>query len=597
MINNIDLKTIKNLSYEELDVLAKEIREEIISVVSKNGGHLASNLGIVELTIALHKVFDSPKDKIIFDVSHQSYTHKILTGRINEFKNLRKFEGVSGFSKYNESVHDVYEAGHSSTAISAGLGFLEAKKTFPNEIGDVIAVVGDASIVNGVSFEALNYLGYRKDQKMIIILNDNEMGISKNVGSLAKSYDKIRTKGKMTFLRKITPLSIKKALKSTFYDIGLFNSLGFQYFEKIDGHNIKELVKYLTFAKNYKSSVVLHIITAKGKGYKFAEEDSCGKWHGVGPFDITTGEIIKTNDKISYGEILSEYLVKYVNSSENGKKIRVITPAMTLGSGLTTFANNCKNQFIDVGIAEESAAVMAGAMSRAGLIPIYFCYATFLQRAYDEIQHDIARPNEHVIFCIDHVGIVSDDGDTHQGIFDLSYLTSIPGITILTPKDGSEAISMLKYAIEELNGPVAIRYSKEKVSKEIELYEYKPKWDQLFDANKTVITYGILYNEVKKLIENSNLNVGLINASIINPLDEKLLLDLANFGKEIIVYEETYKNGSLGSLILNFYNKHNLKPNIKLLSLDETYLEVGKRSDLLQKYKISLEDLKKVIGD
>lgn len=597
MINNIDLKTIKTLSYEELDVLAEEIRQKIISTVSKNGGHLASNLGIVELTIALHKVFDSPKDKIIFDVSHQTYTHKILTGRLDKFKNLRKLDGLSGFTRYSESIHDVYEAGHSSTAISAGLGFLEAKKTFPDTIGDVIAVVGDASIVNGVSFEALNYLGYRKDQKMIIILNDNEMGISKNVGSLAKSYDKIRTKGKMTFLRKITPLVIKKALKSTFYDIGLFNSLGFQYFEKIDGHNIKELVKYLTFAKNSKSSVVLHIMTTKGKGYTPAEEDLFGKWHGVGPFEVETGNIPCNTEKEPFGTIIGDFLIDYTKNQENGKLLRVVTPAMMLGSGLAKYAKECKEQFIDVGIAEESGAIMCGAMARAGLVPIYFCYATFLQRAYDEIQHDIARPNEHVIFCIDHAGIVSDDGDTHQGIFDLAYLTSIPGITILSPSDASEAVSMLKYAIEVGKGPVAIRYSKEKVLKEINLYDYKPSWKRYFSGNKIVITYGILFNEVRELILDKKLNIELINASMINPLDEELLITIANEEKEIIVYEEVFENGSLGSLILNFYNKVGLKPNIRLLSLKDTYLEVGKRDELLDKYNISLEDLWKVIGD
>lgn len=310
MLEEINLIDLKKLNYEQLDSLAKEIREEIITVVSKNGGHLASNLGIVELTIALHKVFESPKDKIIFDVSHQSYTHKILTGRYQSFASLRKFKGISGFTKYDESIHDAFEAGHSSTAISAGLGYLEAKKEFPDQIGDVIAVVGDASIVNGLSFEALNYLGDHKDQKMIIILNDNEMGISKNVGSLAKSYNNIRTKGKMRFIRKITPIKVKKALESTFYEINLFNSLGFQYFEKIDGHNLKELVKYLTYAKNAKESVILHIMTKKGKGYLPAEKDELGSWHGVSPFDIKTGiqkKILLIQHMVIFGRIFDKF--------------------------------------------------------------------------------------------------------------------------------------------------------------------------------------------------------------------------------------------------------------------------------------------------
>lgn len=597
MINDIDLNKLKTLNYEQLDALALEIRKEIISVVSKNGGHLASNLGIVELTIALHKVFNSPYDKIIFDVSHQSYTHKILTGRIKDFSNLRKINGISGFTRYNESIHDVFEAGHSSTAISAGLGYLEAKKTFSDKIGDVIAVIGDASIVNGVSFEALNYLGYLKNQKMIIILNDNEMGISKNVGSLAKSYNKIRTKGKMTFLRKVTPRFIKKALKSTFYEIGLFNSLGFEYIEKIDGHNIKELVKYLTYAKNINSSIVLHVMTTKGKGYEFSENDKTGAWHGVGPFDIITGESLTKNDKVSFGSVISEYLINYVKENESGKLIRVMTPAMMLGSGLEKFAKECKESFIDVGIAEESGAVMCASMAHAGLIPIYFCYATFLQRAYDEIQHDIARPNEHVIICVDHAGIVSDDGDTHQGIFDLSYLTSIPNITILSPKNASEAVAAMKYAIEELDGPVAIRFSKEKIENKIKEIDFSLRWDKIIDAKKLIITYGILLGEVKNYIDANNLSIGLVNARSIRPLDEEMLMDFVRDEKELIIYEEVYKNGSLASLIFDFYNKRQLTPKIKVLSLDDTYLEVGTRKELLDKYNISLEDLMKVIGD
>ena len=377
MLEEINLIDLKKLNYEQLDSLAKEIREEIITVVSRNGGHLASNLGIVELTIALHMVFESPKDKIIFDVSHQSYAHKILTGRYKNFESLRKFKGISGFTRYDESIHDAFEAGHSSTAISAGLGYLEAKKEFPDQIGDVIAVVGDASIVNGLSFEALNYLGDHKDQKMIIILNDNEMGISKNVGSLAKSYNNIRTKGKMRFIRKITPIKVKKALESTFYEINLFNSLGFQYFEKIDGHNLKELVKYLTYAKNAKESVILHIMTKKGKGYLPAEKDELGSWHGVSPFDIKTGVQKNDSNNTTYGHLLAEYLIDFATNNNNGRLLRVITPAMTLGSGLENFAKTCTKQFIDVGIAEENATVMAASMAHAGLLPIYFVMRPF----------------------------------------------------------------------------------------------------------------------------------------------------------------------------------------------------------------------------
>ena len=597
MLDEINLTELKKLNYEQLDSLAQEIRQKIIEVVSKNGGHLASNLGIVELTIAIHKVFDSPKDKIIFDVSHQTYAHKILTGRAKEFASLRKFKGLSGFARYAESSHDAFEAGHSSTAISAGLGYLEAKKNFPNEIGEVIAIVGDASIVNGLSFEALNYLGDHQDQKMIIILNDNEMGISKNVGSLAKSFSSVRTKGKMRFIRKITPVTLHKMIEANSDEINLFQSLGFEYFENINGHNIKELVKYLSYAKNSHHSIILHVITKKGKGYLPAEEDQFGAWHGVPPFDIEKGIFKIDTNYTTYGHLLANFLVDFVKNNKKGNLLRVITPAMMLGSGLEFFAKACPEQFIDVGIAEENAAVMAASMAHARLIPILFCYATFLQRAYDEIVHDIARSSEHVIICIDHAGIVSNDGDTHQGIFDLSYLSSIPNITILAPKNGSEALSMLDYAINSLTGPVVIRYSKEKIAKEVVKYCYQPKWTVENDGDIAIITYGILYQETKEFIKVHNLKISLVNASILSRVDEEVLIKLALDKRKIIVYEEVYEKGSLGDAILRFYNQTNLYPKVKLLSLKNTFLEVGLRHELLKEYHISLEDLQKEIGD
>lgn len=575
MKEDFNLTDLKKLNNEQLDSLAQEIRQMIITTVSKNGGHLASNLGVVELTIAIHKVFDSPKDKIIFDVSHQSYTHKILTDRISQFKTLRKFKGLSGFTSYAESKHDAFEAGHSSTAISAGLGYLEAKKTFPEKIGEVIAIVGDASIVNGLSFEALNYLSNHKEQKMIIILNDNGMGISKNVGTL----------------------KTKKAIKTNLYDINLFTALGFQYFEKIDGHDFNELIKYLTYAKQATESVVLHVITKKGKGYAPAEEDLLGLWHGVGPFDIETGQFLENDKLTTFGEVIAKYLIEYTKTQENGRLLRVITPAMTLGSGLETFASNCPKQFIDVGLAEENATLLAASLAHAGLIPILFCYATFLQRAYDEIIHDIARTGEHVIICIDHAGIVSQDGDTHQGIFDLSYLNSIPGLTILSPSDASEALSMLKYSIEKCIGPVIIRYSKEKIANDFKITPYQPCWNLIGCGKVAVITYGVLYNEVKELMLKENLNITLVNASIISQLDEKVLENLIKKMTKIIVYEEVYYKGSLGDAILRFLNQKNLTANLKILAFKDTYLEVGSREELLKEYKISLNDLKKAIGD
>ena len=563
MLDNIDLKKLKQLNNDELDSLAEELRNYIIEVVSKNGGHLASNLGMIELTIALHKVFDAPHDKIIYDVSHQTYAHKILTGRKNEFKTLRKLNGISGFSKYSESEYDAYEAGHSSTAISAGLGYLEAKKNDIDSIGNVVAVVGDASIVNGLSFEALNYITMHPDMKMIIILNDNEMGISKN--------------------------------QATFNISDLFSALGFEYYGIIDGHDILELIRYLEMSKIIRKSVVIHVKTKKGKGYLPAENDKEGIWHGVNDFDIETGKINFDEDLTTYGKELSSYLIDYVNKSKNGSKIRVITPAMSLGSGLDDFAKECENNFIDVGLAEENACLMAASMAHSGLTPIVFCYSTFLQRAYDEIVHDIARANEHVIICIDHAGIVSNDGDTHQGIFDLGYLYSIPNMMILAPNDASSAISMMKYAIEEVNSPVVIRYSKEKITHSNLIDKFIPKWICTGEGNKTIITYGVLYNEVKEFINDNNIKVKLVNAVTISPLDEELLKDISN--DDIIVYEDVYHNGSLGDRIISYYNDLNIKTNVKRVSLKNTFLETGTRKELLEKYNISLDDLKKAIGD
>lgn len=591
------IQQIKQMNDKELQTLARQIRTTIIETVSQNGGHLASNLGVVELTIALHKVFDSPKDKLIFDVSHQTYAHKIITGRLNQFTTLRKYKGLSGFSKYAESIHDAFEAGHSSTAISAGLGYLEAKKSYPEQIGEVIAIVGDASIANGLSFEALNYLGDHKEQKMIIIINDNAMGISKNVGSLARSYHRVRTRGKFTILHHHLSAQTRSLLKSTIYDIGLFASLGFEYFEKIDGHSISELVQYLEYAKSTPNSIVLHVITQKGKGYELAEEDQLGSWHGVEPFDIATGKPKKRESGTSYGKLLSNQLITYVANKSYGSLIRVITPAMSLGSGLESFSQAYPNQFIDVGIAEENAALIAGAMAHAGLVPVLFIYATFLQRAYDELMHDIARTNEHVVICIDHAGIVSADGDTHQGIFDLAYLDSIPNLQILAPRDAQQALSMLEYAIEEASGPVVIRYPKQIICPKYALQKYQLEWEKIIDGSTLIVTYGRLVDEVMVWIDEKQLSVGLVNAHSIAPLDEKCIDKLVKQQKKIIIYEEVIPSGSLGSRILRYLNQTHQQLDVQMVCLPFAYLEVGTREELMKKYHITLEDVEKAMGE
>ena len=578
-MDDFKLSYLKDMNIMDLESLAVKIRQEILNSVSQNGGHLSSNLGIVELTIALHKVFDSPKDLLLFDVSHQTYAHKILTGR--SLENLRQMNGVSGFAKYSESVHDVFEGGHSSTSIPAALGFLEAKKN-NSEIGEIVSIIGDASITNGLAFEAMNYLGAHPEQKAIIIINDNQMSISKSVGALAKSFNKIRVRGKLKLIRKITPKFIKKMIKSVAYRQNIFESLGMKYFEGIDGHDFNSLIRYLNYAKESTKSVVLHIKTIKGKGYKFSEEDASGHWHHVVPFDLDTG-LPKSNDTYaSFGEEIAEYLYKKIKI--DNKNIRIITPAMSLGSGLNILVKDCKNEFIDVGIAEETAVVMASSLALSGIRPYVFAYSTFLQRAYDEILHDVGRPNLPVVFCIDRASIVDYDGDTHQGIFDVSYLSSIPNIEILAPKNTEEAKFALDY-IENVNHPVAIRYAKNDFNANLVSDRDFSKWDIVKEGNISIITYGNLLSFVYEKIKHTN--IGLINAKNLSIVDNEVL----EKNDKLIVYEEVIETGCLGSKLINYVYKNKFNVKIKSYNLGSTYLEVGSREELINKYLKNLDDI------
>ena len=565
------MKQLSNMSDKDLNVLSQDIRKQIIDVVSKNGGHLSSNLGVVELVVALHKVFDTPTDQIIFDVSHQTYAHKILTGRKEQFNTLRKYQGISGFTKPEESEFDLFSAGHSSTAVSQAIGCALANKE-NNIKKEVIAVVGDASATNGLTLEALNYLGAHKEIKVIIIINDNDMSVSKNVGAMAKTFNKIRVKRKKAFIYKITPKfmhglldKIKSGLKSTIYKKSLFDAFNLKYFSGIDGHNIKELEKYLSFAKKYPESIVLHVKTTKGKGYKFAEEDKTGTWHHVGPFNVETGEMLSTN-KLQVGNYFAKYLIDYE------EKYKVISAAMTLGCGLDDLQNQKPNNIIDVGIAEENAVEIASALATNNVTPIVFIYSTFLQRAYDQIVHDVTRTNKHVVFCIDRAGIVEDDGDTHQGIFDISYLLPLPNMTILAPSTIENAVKCLEYALKH-DGPIAIRYPK-----------YLPNGSETFEPNKwivekelkdiNVLTYGSDVLHIKQLLENKN--VGLINAISIKPMDYEMLEKLKQT-KKLIIYEQVNNKSSLGEQIKLILGQF---IDIVHISLEDTYLTEGKVDDL-----------------
>ena len=505
------MKNLKEMKNDELIELASSIRKQIIDVTSKNGGHLASNLGVVDLTIALHKAFDFPNDTLIFDVGHQCYAHKILSGREEQFVNLGEYHGLSGFIKPEESPYDVFSTGHSSTAISLAIG----KAIYNQKMGNnqqVIAVVGDGSATNGLTLEALNYLGAHPELKVIVVINDNDMSVSKNVGGLAKTFNKIRIKRKKAFIYKITPRCfhgflnrMKNGFKNTIYRKSLFDSFNLKYFQGIDGHNFKDLERYLNFAKKYPSTVVLHVKTIKGKGYKFAEDDVVGFWHNVEPFDVSTGAPLVTRDT-AVGEVLTQYLMDYQSLSHN---LKVITSAMSLGNGLTGFERAYPNDFIDVGIAEENAVTIAAGMASDFITPVVFVYSTFLQRAYDEILMDVVRNNKHVIFCLDRSGIVSKDGSTHQGIFDISYLSPMPNIKILAPSTTNEAKKCLEYAINQ-KCPIAIRYPRYLPSVDDEISDVS-KWQEILPIKEiNVISYGADIIPLKELLKDNNLLLYII---------------------------------------------------------------------------------------
>jgi len=590
-------KALKKLKISELEELSDSIRKEILDSVSTCGGHLSSNLGIVELTLSIYKNFDPPKDKIIFDVGHQSYTQKMITGRLNKFDKLRKYKGLSGFQKRNESIYDCYEAGHSSTSISAALGMAYARD-LQNKDYEVIAIIGDGSISNGLAYEAMNHLG-ELQTKVIIILNDNEMSINENIGAIHNYLDKIRsgheyqnvkekTKGFLNHIpligkpiRKFIENS-KESLKSIYLKKGyFFEEMGFSYYGPINGHDFKELNKYMKMAKEEKGPVLLHVITEKGKGYKLAEENP-SKYHGTGPFDLSVGV---TKSKEIWANVICSHLL---NLAKTNKKLMVITPAMASGSKLIPFMEKYKKRFIDVGIAEEHALVLANGLSLEGMIPFVSIYSTFLQRGYDEIIHDIARMNSHVIIGIDRAGIVGADGETHQGIYDISFLLPIPNLIITAPKDSIEAGNLL-YTATLANNPFCIRYSKEECHYEKQTYK-KIKigsWEILKEGlDAYIITYGEFIKEAKKIVNESKYNIGIINARFIKPIDEELL---NNINVPLFTYEEVTEIGSLGSFLKNKYNV------LETYAIPDKFIEQGSRNELLKTLELDYQSVKEKI--
>lgn len=608
-------KDLKLLGIEELKILAEEIRKEIIDVVSRTGGHLSSNLGAVELTIALHYVFDAPQDKIIWDVGHQSYTHKILTGRRDKFKTLRQYKGLSGFPKREESIHDVFDSGHSSTSISVALGIASARD-LKNENYKVVAVIGDGALGSGVALEGLNQAGELK-KDLIVVLNDNEMSISKNVGGIAHYLNKLITLPEYNKLRqeireliKNIPLigsrmvemgeKLDEGLKGMIVPGTLFEEMGLRYFGPIDGHNIGELIDIFKKVKEIKEPRLIHIVTKKGKGYKFAEENS-SFFHSAPPFNPDTGTPLNSSVLApSFTKVFGNTLLEI---AQEDNKIVAITAAMSIGTGLEDFAEKFPERFFDAGIAEEYAIVFAGGLALQGLKPVVAIYSTFLQRAYDQVLHDICLQNLPVVIVIGHAGIVGEDGPTHHGSFDISYLRHIPNLVLMAPKDEGELRCMLKTACAH-SGPVAIRYPKSPI-KGVKLAQINKieigKAEVLKEGKDLVIiAIGSMVHpsfEAAEILEKEGLDAGIVNARFIKPLDRNLIL---NFGKKIskiVTVEENSLEGGFGSAVLEFLEKENLsgKVVLKRIGLPDKFIEHGAREILLKECGLDAQGIAKTI--
>ena len=610
-INNPDF--LKKLNNDELSVLSNQIRNFIIDNVSKTGGHLSSNLGIVDLTIALLKVFDVNKDKIIFDVGHECYPYKILTGRASKFKTLRKLNGLNGFQKMSESKYDHYEAGHSSTSLSVGLGFALARD-LDNKKHNVICVIGDGSISNGLCYEALNHIG-SINTRLIIILNDNEMSISQNVGALhnfldqirgSKNYNNAKTNTKNLLNKTKIGNKIASFIDKTKNNIKMlyirkgsfFTSLGLEYYGPINGHDYKEMLKYLEIVKNEDKPVILHVITKKGLGYKPSEEDTDGTFHGVEPFNISDGSPKNLYNLPTFSEVISSYVF---NFAKKDKDIICITPAMSKGAKLEVIKEKLPKQFIDVGINEEHSLLLANGLAINNKKPIVFMYSTFLQRGYDEIVHDIARLNQHVIICVDRAGFVSGDGDTHQGLFDIPFLISVPNIVLSMPKDAKEANSLLYTALNE-KLPFVIRYPKINIKYDFNKPEHLKigSWEVVTSGEDgVIITYGDFVsraqNIVNQLKENDNINLTIINARFIKPIDENMLIKLLKYYKKIFIYEESIINSSLGSIICEFKEEIQTNNEIYLYGVPDKYMFTATREELIKLNELDEDSIYKKI--
>ncbi len=606
-------KDTKRLTEKEKIQLAEEIREEMVETVSKTGGHLASNLGVVELTIALHSVFDLPEDKIVWDVGHQTYVHKMLTGRREKMNTLRSLNGIAGFPKTKESIYDDFNTGHSSTSISAALGMARARD-LNNKDNHVIAVIGDGALTGGMALEALDDAGSSKT-RLIVILNDNEMSISKNVGGISRFLTRIRTKKFYKksnncirkLLEKIPKFGpfvihiarrIKYSIKQLMIPNMFFEDLGFKYLGPVDGHDIERVEWILNLAKKEKEPVVVHIITKKGKGYKPAEENP-DSFHSVGSFNKETGKLIKTKEK-DYSQVFGDKLVEL---AEKNEKIVAVTAAMADGTGLKEFKKKYPKRFFDVGIAEQHSVCMAAGMAKEGFIPVVPIYSSFYQRAFDQVIHDVCMQNLPVVMCVDRAGLVGQDGETHQGMFDLSFFNLIPNITIMAPKDFKELEEMLEFAIN-LKAPVVIRYPRGTESKKIKFDKQEKielgKSEILTQGEDiTIVAIGKMVAkafEVKEELEKEGKTAEVINARFLKPFDEQTIINSMRKTKNIITLEDNTIIGGLASKVEELVSK-NKENNIqfKAFGLPDKFIEHGKVEELEEMYKLDAKSIAKEI--
>lgn len=607
MINSPD--DLKRLDVDKLDGLANQIRQFLIQKVSKTGGHLASNLGVVELTMALHLVFDTNRDRVVWDVGHQSYVHKLLTGRRDGFDMLRKEGGMSGFPKTKESNHDAFNTGHSSTSISSGLGMAKARDIMGDDY-KVISVIGDGALTGGMAFEALNDAG-RSPNDLIVILNDNEMSISKNVGGMSSYLSKIRTepfyfkvKEDVDVLLEKLPSSIRSSASKAMHAFKdgikylilpgiLFEELGFKYLGPVDGHDTTALKECLNRAKGLKGPVLIHALTQKGKGY-FPAEASPHLFHGVSPFEVETGEVLSKGKK-SFSDVFGQTLSSIAKKRDD---VVAITAAMPHGTGLASFSREFPQRFFDVGIAEQHAVTFAAGLAASSVVPVFAVYSSFLQRAYDQVLHDVAIQNLHVVFGIDRAGIVGEDGETHHGIYDISYLRHIPNMTILAPSDYNELEDMLKFSIYKCDGPVAIRYPRGKgqegLSTRTDLMLGKGVRIRQGEDLSIVAVGSMLEGAIKvcDMLESVGVSVDLINARFIKPLDEDLILESVSKTKKLAVLEDNAMLGGFGSSILELLSKADLKDvETKLFAYPDKFIGHGTMNQIYEKYGLLPENI------